>query len=125
VVYENEFDFGQVQLSNGKVSHEFIVKNEGKNPLEFLNANTSCGCTSTQIILKDNASPEYLMAGHQEPVKWQGSLGPGEEGKVIVYYDPAVHPELNGAVTREVMIDTNDPNAPQLKLRIHVNQTPN
>lgn len=122
VAIQKEFDFGTVPLSGGKVSTEFVVKNEGKSPLEFLNANTSCGCTSAQIELANEASPEYKMAGHGEPVKWRGSLAPGETGKIIVHYDPSIHPDLNGSVTREVMIDTNDPNTPQLKLKIHANQ---
>ncbi len=116
------YDFGDVKLSNGKVTTEFSIKNEGKSPLEFLNANTSCGCTSAQIAVGGKTSPVYMMAGHQEPVKWRGSLAPGEEGKIIVHYDPTVHPNLQGAVTREVMIDTNDPNTPQIKFKIYVNQ---
>ena len=119
---EKEDDFKDVHLSGGKVSTAFIIKNEGKSPLEFLNANTSCGCTSAKIVLPDGSSPDYMMAGHGEPVKWSGSLAPGEEGKIVVYYDPNVHPDLNGAVTRTVTIDTNDPNTPQLKLKIHANQ---
>ena len=119
---ESEYDFKDVHLSDGKVSAEFVIKNEGKSPLEFLNANTSCGCTSTKIVLPNESSPEYTMAGHGAPVKWHGSLAPGEEGKIMVYYDPTVHPDLNSAVTRTVTIDTNDPNTPQLKLKIHANQ---
>lgn len=117
-----EHDFGTVRLSEGKVSKEFVVKNEGKSPLEFVSANSSCGCTSLRIALPGNTSPLYMMAGHQDSVEWKGSLAPGEEAKVIVYYDPAVHPELNKAVTRTVTVDTNDPNMPQLKLTIRVNQ---
>jgi hypothetical protein len=119
---ESTYDFGDVRLSDSKVSAEFVIKNEGKSPLELLNANTSCGCTSAQIIAGEETSPVYMMAGHQEPVKWRGSLAPGEEGKILVHYDPTVHPELEGDVTRDVTIDTNDPNTPQLKLKINVNQ---
>ncbi len=122
---KRDYDFGDVHLSDGKVSTAFVIKNEGKSPLEFLNANTSCGCTSVKVVLPNNSSPEYMMAGHQAPVKWKGVLAPGEEGRIIVYYNPNMHPDLNGAVTREVMIDTNDPNAPQLNFKIYVNQIAN
>jgi len=116
------YDFGDVRLSGGKVSTEFIVKNEGKNPLDFLNASPSCNCTSAQIVVGGETSPVYLMAGHGEPVNWRGSLAPGEEGKIIVYYDPSIHPDLNEVVTREVTINTNDPNTPRIKFKINVNQ---
>jgi len=119
---KTDYDFGDVSVSDGKVSTAFIVKNTGKAPLEFLNANTSCGCTSAMIVLPSGSSPEYMMAGHKEPVYWNGTLDPGEEGKIVVFYDPNMHPDLNGAVTREVTIDTNDPATPQLKLKIYVNQ---
>lgn len=121
----SDYEFGDVRLSGGKVETKFIVRNEGEQPLVFVNANTSCGCTSTQIKLDGNISPVYMMAGHQDPVSWQGSLDPGEEGEIIVYYDPAVHPDLEGEVTRTVTIDTNDPNMPQIKLKIYVNQIAN
>jgi len=124
VADEESYDFGKVRLSDGQVSTEFVIRNEGRSPLELINANTSCGCTSAQIVVGEETSPVYMMAGHQEPVKWRGSLASGEEGKIVVFYDPTVHPELEGDVTREVTLDTNDPNTPQLKLKIDVNQIP-
>lgn len=121
---ESSYDFGEVKLSGGKVERSFVIKNEGKSPLVFLGLNTSCGCTSAKVITSGGESPEYKMAGHGEPVKWRGELAPGEEGKIVVFYDPSVHPDLDGDVTRTISIKTNDPNIPDSKIKIFVHQSP-
>ena len=45
------------------------------------------------------------------------------DAKLIVYYDPSVHKDLVGAVTREIFVMTNDPVTPEMKIRIKANQT--
>ncbi|MDP2683712.1 MAG: DUF1573 domain-containing protein [bacterium] len=122
---DSSYDFGEVKLSGGKVSKSFKIKNEGQNPLVFLGLSPSCGCTSAKVVTVGGESPEYQMAGHGGSVEWRGELAPGEEGEIIVSYDPAVHPELNGDVTRTVDIKTNDPNNPKSTIRIMVKQIPN
>lgn len=121
---EQEYEFGDVSMKNGTVQKEFIIKNVGKNPLELLHLDTSCGCTSVQIELENETSPIFTMAGHGKPEKWQGAIESGKEAKVIVYYDPTVHPDLTGEVTRQAFISTNDPNTTELTFKITLNQTP-
>lgn len=123
VVSEESYDFGEVKLSGGKVSYTFKIKNDGKNPLVFLGLNSSCGCTSAKVVTASDESPEYLMAGHGESVEWRGELASGEEGEIVVFYDPSIHPELEGSVTRTVDIKTNDPNNPKSTIKIFVNQS--
>lgn len=125
VIAEKEQNLGEVKLSGGTVQTEFTIKNEGQNPLVFLGLNTSCGCTSAKVITPDGESPVYQMAGHGKSVKWRGELAPGIEGKIVVFYDPSVHPDLKGDVMREIYIKTNDPNTPQETIRLLVSQNPN
>lgn len=125
VINETTYDFGEVKLSEGKVQTEIVIKNDGGTPLTFLGLNTSCGCTSAKVVTPNGESPVYLMAGHGEVINWRGELAAGEEGKIVVYYDPTVHPDLDGDVTREVFVRTNDPNNTETSLKINVTQIPN
>jgi hypothetical protein len=120
---KTEYDFGDVSLKDGVVKTEFTVKNSGKNPLQFVNMSTSCGCTSAQLKLPETTSPMYTMPGHGDPpAKWRGTLAPGESGTLTVHYDPSVHKDLVEQVTREIYVVSNDPATPKMKLKIHVNQ---
>ncbi len=44
---ESTFDFGDLKQGD-KVSHEFILKNDGKSPLVISNVITTCGCTAPE-----------------------------------------------------------------------------
>jgi hypothetical protein len=124
IALATEYNFGDVSLRDGIVKTEFLLKNSGNTPLEFFNITTSCGCTSAQVELPSGTtSPLYTMPGHKEPERWRGKLASGEEAKLIVYYDPSVHKDLVGAVTREIYVMTNDPVTPEMKIKIRVNQT--
>ena len=65
-------NFGEIQEADGKVSHTFIVKNEGTAPLIISNVTASCGCTT----------PEWT----KEPIQ------AGKEGEVKVTFDPKNRP---------------------------------
>ena len=65
-------NFGEIQESDGKVSHTFVVKNEGTTPLVISNVTASCGCTT----------PEWT----KEPIQ------AGKEGEVKVTFDPKNRP---------------------------------
>ena len=123
IAMTSEHNFGDVSLKDGIVKTEFLLKNTGNTPLEFFKITTSCGCTTAQVELTSGTSPTYTMPGHKEPERWRGKLAPGENTKLIVYYDPSVHKDLVGAVTREIYVMTNDPATPEMKIRIKVNQT--
>lgn len=44
---EVQHDFGTI-VKNSSVTHEFVVKNVGNNPLKIENVKASCGCTVPQ-----------------------------------------------------------------------------
>lgn len=65
-------NFGEIQEADGKVSHTFVVKNEGTSPLVISNVTASCGCTT----------PEWT----KEPIP------AGKTGEVKVTFDPKNRP---------------------------------
>lgn len=80
---ESSFDFGQVSLKKGKVSHEFTYTNAGDRNLVITNARADCGCTR----------PEY----NDSPV------APGKSGSVKVTFVP----NGKGHFSKKVTITTN------------------
>ena len=65
-------NFGEIKEADGKVSHTFVVKNEGTTPLVISQVSASCGCTT----------PEWT----KEPIQ------AGKEGEVKVTFDPKNRP---------------------------------
>ena len=65
-------NFGEIREADGKVSHTFVVKNEGTTPLVISQVSASCGCTT----------PEWT----KEPIQ------AGKEGEVKVTFDPKNRP---------------------------------
>ena len=61
-------DFGTIKEADGKVEHDFIIKNTGDKPIAISKISSSCGCTV----------PEWDKA----------PLRPGQESKVHVVFNP-------------------------------------
>jgi len=77
------------------------------------------------LVYQETEGPRFYMAGHgqAEPdPNWKVSIAPGDEAKVKVYYDPSIHPDLTGPVTREVFVHSNDPVDFETKLTITLDQ---
>ncbi|MCK9343765.1 MAG: DUF1573 domain-containing protein [Massilibacteroides sp.] len=65
-------DFGEIKEADGKVSHTFIIKNEGNMPLVLTRVIASCGCTTSE---------------------WpKAPLAPGKTAPVKITYDPKGRP---------------------------------
>ncbi|MDR1919275.1 MAG: DUF1573 domain-containing protein [Tannerellaceae bacterium] len=98
-VTEESHDFGIIKESGGKVSHTFVIKNEGTQPLVITRVIASCGCTS----------PQWTA----EPI------APGKTGEVLVTYDPQGRP---GPFNKTVSIYSNGKRGSQvLTIRGEVN----
>jgi len=82
---ERTYDFGKINEKDGRVSHTFIFKNTGNQPVVINNIVTGCGCVSN----------EYP----KEPIK------PGATGKITISYNPAYRP---GNFSREITIFSNN-----------------
>lgn len=80
---ETVYDFGDISLKGGRVSHEFKFTNAGEKNLVINDARASCGCTR----------PEYSEA----------PVAPGKEGKVKVTFVPAA----KGSFAKKITVSTN------------------
>ncbi|GAB4129719.1 MAG: DUF1573 domain-containing protein [Ignavibacteriales bacterium] len=89
---EPKYDFGEI-TEGQRVSHEFVVKNEGDETLEIRKINASCGCTAAQ--------PD------------KDRLAPGESTKIKVFFDSS---NRQGKQVKYVYVMTNDQANPQIRL---------
>jgi len=87
-------DFGTIEQGE-KVSHVFVLTNNGGDLLTILNVQTSCGCTA--------AKPD------------KNELAPGESTNLKVTFNSQGR---HGAQKKNITIKSNDPENPLLKLTI-------
>jgi hypothetical protein len=92
---EDEFKFGTMEY-DGRSSHKFAVRNEGKQPLKLTFDHVSCGLCTQAKIEKEN-------------------LQPGEESFVTVSW----HANKEGPFQQSATIGTNDPRKPKLVFNIN------
>jgi len=92
---EMEYQFGQVQPRD-VLQHVFVIRNEGKAPLEITKVSASCKCTA---------------------VTWDHVIPPGGSGKLVAAVDTRL---LEGDSTGELTVETNDPAKPKFVLQTHV-----
>lgn len=97
-------DLGEIKVSDVK-QQDYTLKNAGTKPLQILNINSSCGCTTGQIIYKGETSKEYSLHAQSGFVT---EIAPGDTATVRLTYRPAIMP-VYGLIEREIYITTNDP----------------
>jgi hypothetical protein len=117
-----EYNFGDVSVAGGIVKTVMTIKNEGASDLLINDMDTSCGCTSATVEKNGIEGPAFGMKMHGNPRGWSETLKPGETALLNVYYDPMVHLDLRGPVTRSIAVYSNDRRAPAKEVRISVNQ---
>ena len=118
---KTSYDWGTIGINNGKVQAEFNLTNAGSAPLQLANVSTSCMCTTARVEIDGKASPYFGM--HQQS-SWTGEVVPGNSAKLIVEFDPAFHgPQGIGQITRQVVVETNDPGQKQLTFTTAANVT--
>ncbi len=126
VLSETKKDLGIVSQKDGTVTTEFTIRNDGGSDLVIDKLSSSCGCTSGRLVYRGVEGPRFYMAGHDYPEPdpgWQAAIAPGDEATIAVYYDPTVHPELTGPVTRTLSIHSNDPVDFETTVMITLEQT--
>ncbi len=120
---ELTFDFGQVSMAKGKVSHEFKIKNEGQGPAKIERIYTSCMCTEATLLKDGKEWGPYGMPGHGFVPKVNQIMNPGQEAIIKVVFDPAAHgPAGIGKAVRGVIIENDAGQA--LELQIEAVVTP-
>lgn len=103
-----EYDFGEISMAAGKVSHSFEIKNAGDDDLEINEIATSCDCTAARLKVGEEVSREFGM--HTSSLGWSQKIAPGQTGLLEVIFDPAFHgPQGTGPITRAAYLSTSDP----------------
>ena len=100
-VEETSLDLGDVV--NGKiVSRDLFVRNNGEADLVVESIITSCTCTQATV----------------DPM----TIGANESGTLHIEFDSGFHgPDLTGPLIRQVFINSNDPQQPELQVELVVN----
>jgi hypothetical protein len=119
----NSINLGSVSVAGGQVVTEFEIKNTGGGRLLINDMETSCGCTSASIIYDEVEGPLFNMRDHgTNPKNWIVEIAPGDTASLRVYYDPAVHADLRGPVTRIITVYSNAPVGGVKEAYIKINQ---
>lgn len=106
--YGVEYDFGNIDISGGVVSHTFTLENRGKEALKIKGGFTSCKCTTAKFLFSDGSQSKNF--GMSLPKKWIRAVKPGESFKVVVKYDPMAHgPDISGPFKRDIYVVTSAP----------------
>lgn len=106
-------DLGKIKVSEKK-SAEFTIKNIGQKTLQLYNVFSSCGCTTSQIVVNGQSSDEFGM--HSQS-RYVAEVLPGKQARIRVIYRPYVMP-VYGLVEREVYLSTNDPDNQKLVFKV-------
>lgn len=91
------YDFGQVPPDEVQETH-IVLENKGTQPLVIKSVRASCGCTAANT--------------------GEDTVAPGENTDLLVTYDPTYNNDAGKQITRQVIIETNDPAAPVVEFTI-------
>lgn len=112
-VLESFADLGTVSVKEEKTA-TFIIENIGKKPLQLFNIKSSCDCTYGKLTIERVDSPEFNMHSKSS---WAGTVESGKKSTLSVIYRPYIMP-VKGIVSREVYVQTNDPEKERLTFTI-------
>lgn len=106
-------DIGKMSVKSTK-EVDFIIKNTGTKPLQLTQITSSCGCTSGKVIYNGKETKEYSMHSKNSELI---EIAPNTQAVMRMTYRPYTMP-VYGVVTRDVYINTNDPENPKLSFQI-------
>ncbi len=112
-ILDSSADLGKMNVKDEKTA-TFPLKNTGTRPLQVFNISSSCNCTFGKLTIEGVTSPEFSM--HTKS-PWVGTIEPGKEALLSVIYRPSLMP-VKGVVTRQVLVQTNDPENEQLTFTV-------
>ena len=103
---ESSFDFGDISMAAGNVTHRYWFRNENQTPVTIQRIYTSCMCTTAKLVKGMRIVGSYGMAGHGPTQEVNETLAPNEAAYVDVVFDPAAHgPAGLGRTERVVTIE--------------------
>lgn len=105
------YDLGKVEINGGIVTKEYSIKNITESAIKLKKVATSCMCTTASVLTGSEETKFFGMEGHGDanpPVNIE--IESGEEGRVVVKFDPAAHgPQGVGPFDRIVWLTFSDP----------------
>lgn len=115
------FDFGQVSMAKGLVTHIFTIKNSTLNPVTLQKMYTSCMCTTASLIKGSERFGPFGMPGHGTIPSINKTLNPGEEATVEAIFDPNAHgPAGVGLIERMIRIEQEGSGPLELSFKVYV-----
>lgn len=127
IISEDHKDLGELiqedYAQGDRLEMEFEVKNKGSKDLIINGIDSSCMCTKGQLINGEQISPELGMDhSEKQPEEWNVTIKPGETATLKVFYDPNVHGELSGDISRTVTLESNDPINSKISVKFDLTQ---
>lgn len=98
VITPSSLDFGDIDQSGGIVSARVEITNTGNQILEIFRVSTSCGCTTATMDTTPLSSNDTRI--------------------LTIEFDPMVHPDQQGPITRVVYIQSSDPEQPEIEINV-------
>lgn len=120
---ESSFNFGDISMAKGDVSHAFKIKNTGSESIIISKVYTSCMCTEVSFIKGGIKKGPFGMQGHGGVIPTiNQTLSSGEEAQIEVVFDPAAHgPAGLGLMQRVVYLENSNGRA---EIQISANVAP-
>lgn len=121
---EMKWDFGDISMSEGIATKEISFSNDSSSSVTIVRLETSCMCTSTQIVHSDGSKSGLKgMVGHGGGSSALSEvIEAGETATLLVNFDPNAHgPNATGPITREVILGTNSQSQSEIQIKFSGN----
>lgn len=124
IASEKLYEFGQISMANGNVSHVFKISNPTTRDIKVEKLVTSCMCTTAYIIKKDGSRKgPFSMPGMGYVPPADEVVKAGETLEVEAVYNPNAHgPAGVGFIDR--FIELTEASGSVLQLEIKAEVTP-
>ena len=117
-VDQGSYDFGDIDIFGGKVSVDYIIKNEGNEDVQITSAITSCMCTSGEI--------GNMKFGMHSATGGRVTIPAGGQEVLTATFDPLAHgPDATGKIKRELTLTTDSTKTPELTVYLSANVVKN
>lgn len=102
-----EFNFGNVSMKNGIVTHIFNLANSGSGAVAVRRVYTSCMCTKATLKVAGRNIGPFGMPGHGFTSSLNEVIPSGAAFAVVAEFDPAAHgPAGVGPISRMITVET-------------------
>ena len=126
-ISETRWDFGDIPMSEGITTRSISLKNDTDVPITITSMQTSCMCTTVQIVHSDGSKSGLKgMVGHGGGTSsLSETIQAGEAVALLVNFDPNAHgPNATGPITRNVELTTNSQAQPEVEFTFSGNVIP-